>query len=373
MALFSVSPSLRSWVEIETPALRHNLGVVRSKIGPAPQILAVVKANAYGHGVGPVVRTLAGDATLFGVANLCEAREVAAVGSGRDVMLLSPCLPAERGEAVEAGFIVTVSSAAEAREFGQRGAVRVNFKIDTGMGRAGAWRDEALAELRQISTVRGLTVHSVSTHLPSSDEDADFTAWQLGEFERLTADLHAICPDALVHSLNSAGILRFPAHAAGCVRAGLVLYGVSPVPEFQHELRSTLEWKTRVTLVKSLPAGAGVSYGRTFIAERPVRTALLAIGYADGFPRQVSGRGVAVLLNGQRCPLLGRVTMDQIVVDISAAGDVSPGDEAVVIGRQGSGEITVNELAAAADTIAWDIFTGIKSRVGRVYPVMEPS
>lgn len=356
---------MRSWAEVDPGALRHNLSLVRRMVGSHPEILAVVKANAYGHGTGPVVKALSGDVAVFGVANFTEARAVRAANTGHDVMLLSPCLPAEREEAVKEGLIVTVSSAGEAAGFAASGPVRVNFKVDTGMGRVGAWWREAGHELEKMPA--GVEIHSISTHLPSSDEDEKFTRDQLGEFSRLVEALRKLAPGAKIHSLNSAGIMKFPEHAAGIVRAGLILYGSSPLPEIAAQCQPALTWKTRVTLVRELPAGAGVSYGRTFIAPRPMRTAVLAVGYADGFPRQVSGHGAAVLVGGKKCPLLGRVTMDQIVVDISEVSSVSPGDEVVLIGCQGEETITAEDLAAQAGTISWHIFTGINSRVARVY------
>jgi len=365
MTRFSASPTLRSWAEVDPDALRHNLSLVRRIVGPHPEILAVVKANAYGHGTEPVVKALSGDVAVFGVANLTEARAVRAANIGRDVMLLSPCLPAEREEAVKEGLIVTVSSAEEAAGFAACGQARVNFKVDTGMSRVGALWEHAGLELEQMPA--GVVIHSISTHLPSSDEDENFTRSQLEGFSKLVETLKTSAPGAKIHSLNSAGIMRFPEHAGDMVRAGLILYGSSPLPDIAAQCRPVLTWKTRVTLVRELPAGAGVCYGRTYIAPRPMRIAVLAVGYADGFPRQVSGRGAAVLVGGKKCAVLGRVTMDQLVVDISELDSVSPGDEAVLIGSQGDGIITAEELAAQAGTISWHIFTAINSRVVRVY------
>ena len=370
MLRFSVTPTMRSWAEVDPEAIRHNLALVRRTIGAGPEILAVVKANAYGHGTEAVVRALAHDVGIFGVANIPEARSVQAAGSGRDIMLLSPCLPAERAEAVREGFVVTVSSAEEAAHYAASGRVRVNFKVDTGMGRVGVWWKDAQREL--LALPPGVQVHSLSTHLPSSDDDEEFTAEQLAGFEKLAATLRPMAPGAKIHSLNSAGIMRFPHHAADIVRAGLILYGSSPLPEIACLCRPALTWKTRVSLVRELPGGTGVCYGRTFLTPHPLRTAVLAAGYADGYPRQVSGRGASVLVGGTKCPVLGRVTMDQIVVDISSAGNVQPGDEAVLIGTQGGARITAEELAEQAGTISWHIFTGIKSRVARVYGDERP-
>jgi alanine racemase len=368
MPSFSVSPVFRTWAEIDPSALRHNLSVVRARVGAAPGILAVVKANAYGHGAVEVVKALADQVRIFGVANIAEADEVESVGTGREVMILSPCLPAEYREAVERGFVVTVSSAAEAAALAAIGPARINFKVDTGMGRAGVWWEHAESELRGIAGLAGITVHSLSTHLPAPDEDEEFTRSQLEHFRGLTGVLRGGAAGVLVHSLNSAGILRFPEFAGDIVRAGLVLYGVSPVPDYQDLLRPALAWKSRVTLVRDLPKGAGVSYGRTFIAPKDLRIGLLAIGYADGYPRHLSGRGASVLIGGKACPILGRVTMDQVVVDLSASPETLSGDEVVLVGRQGRAEITATELAARAGTISWDLLTGISNRVVRIFP-----
>ena len=366
MPSFFVSPALRSWVEVDPGALRLNLAFVRRAIGPKPEILAVIKANAYGHGIVEAARALAHDVAVFGVANLSEAQAILGAETGRQVMLLSPCLPSEREAAVAAGLIVTVSSADEAESFAACGRATVNFKVDTGMGRVGFVGGSAAREIARIAG--RVNIHSISTHLPCSDEDEPFTRAQLENFSRMAGAFRALAPGVKIHSLNSAGLLRFPEHAEDIVRAGLVLYGISPLAEFQNAVRPALAWKTRVTLVKDLPAGTGVCYGRTYITSRPTRSAVLALGYADGFPRQASGKGAGVLIRGTRCPLIGRVTMDQIVVDVGGAGDVEAGDEAVIIGTQGGESITAEELAAQADTIAWDILTGIKGRVARVYP-----
>jgi alanine racemase len=363
----AVADDVRTWAEIDLDAIRHNIGVVRSRIGPEAEILAVVKADAYGHGVGPVARALAPEAEIFGVANLKEARDVAALGTGRDIMLLSACLPAERHSAVEEKFIVTVSGAEEAAAFAECGPARINFKIDTGMGRIGCSADSALEALRAVREMRGLEVHSISTHLPSADEDFVFTDRQLEEFARLKNQIREIFPGAKTHALNSAGILTRQVERGEIVRPGLMLYGESPVPPMQQELRPALAWKARVAMVREVAKGDSISYGRTFIAPERMRVAVLALGYADGFPRQASGNGASVLLNGKPCRLLGRVTMDQIVVDVSASPEVRVGDAATLVGKDGDHKIAATDLATRAGTIAWDVFTGIGQRVRRFH------
>jgi alanine racemase len=200
-----------------------------------------------------------------------------------------------------------------------------------------------------------------------ADEDAEYTFAQLDRFAKLAATLRPIAPQARIHALNSAGILGFPAHAHDLVRPGLMLYGSAYPPEFQSLLRPALTWKARVLLVRDVGPHRSVSYGRTFITPHAMRIATLAIGYADGFPRQTSGRGAHVLVGGRRCRVLGRVTMDQILAEVTSLARVEVGDEAVLIGEQGGERILAKELADKAGTIAWDIFTGIGNRTRRFY------
>ena len=362
--------AFRSWAEIDTAALRHNARIARERAGTAAALLAVVKANAYGHGLAGVAEALAGDAQLFGVANLREAIQAREV-IPQPVLIMGPALPAERAEIVARRFIASVSSSAEAAEFSEvaRGqSVAVNCTVDTGMGRMGMHESDAVPEVKRIAELPNVRIHSISTHLPAGDEDAEFTRTQLSRFDALMARIRSEMPgDYLIHALPSAGVISFSDSAYDAVRAGLMLYGISPMPEFQKTLRPALTLKARVVLVRDLPAGASISYGRTFITQRPIRVATLGVGYADGLPRAISNRGAAVLIGGQRCAVLGRVTMDLTVVDVTHLPEVQAGDEVVLIGRQGREEILATEVAKRASTIAWEIFTGIGTRVARVY------
>lgn len=361
----------RSWAQIDLSAIRHNATVARDLLGPAVKFMAVVKANAYGHGALPVVRALRGLADMWGVANLTEAREIASEVAPGSILILGPALPEERAAIAAEGFIPSVSSLEEARLFaslagGKRLAVHV--VVDTGMGRIGVWQDEAVSIVQEIARIPELEITGLASHLPVADEDDAFTREQLARFHELGAKLRgAGLPIPLVHVENSAGILGYPAQTGDLVRAGLLLYGSAPLPEWQPKLKPALAWKTRVTLVREVGAGRGVSYGRTFITPRPMRLATLAVGYADGFQRHLTHQDAEVLIGGQRCPMLGRVTMDQIVVDISEVSGVEAGAEVVILGRQGDQEILAAELAQKSGTIAWEIFTGIGRRVVRVY------
>ncbi|MFL6584525.1 MAG: alanine racemase [Chthoniobacterales bacterium] len=361
----------RTWAEIDLEALRHNAHVARQRVGPGVALLAVIKANAYGHGLAQIAKALASEAELFGVANLGEALETQRAIADRPVLILGPAFPAERPEIVAHGFIASVSSAEEAAAFAaeaRQKTVQLNLVIDTGMGRMGCAEDAAVETVRKIMALRAVTLHSISTHLPVADEDEPFTRQELTRFESLVEAVRASAPGGYkVHALLSAGVLGFNETPFDIVRAGLMLYGISPLPRRQDLLRPVLSLKSRVVLLRDLPAGATISYGRTFTTPRAMRVATIGVGYADGYPRALSNRGAVVLIRGRRCAVLGRVTMDLIVVDVSHVGGVKPGDEAVLIGRQGDNEILASEIAERASTIPWEIFTGIGTRVRRVY------
>ena len=360
----------RCWAEISLDALRHNAAVARRLAGSGAALLAVIKANGYGHGLQAVARALAEDAELFGVANLKEAIE-ARGAVPHPLLIMGPALPSERAEIARHGFVPSISSAEEAHAFSQAAVdvpVQLNCKIDTGMGRMGILEADALATIKRIAALPNVTIHSVSTHLPSADDDASYTHEQLSRFAALLARIRIEVPGAYaVHALPSAGVIGFSASAYNIVRAGLMLYGISPMRDQQHLLQPVMTLKARVALVRDLPAGSSVSYGRTFTTQRPSRIATLSIGYADGLPRSVSGRDAAVLVRGRRCPIVGRVTMDLTNADVTAVPGVEAADEVVVIGRQAGEAITAFEVADRASTIPWEIFTGIGSRVTRVY------
>ena len=366
-----MTDELRCWAEIDLAALRHNVKLVRKKIGANAGIMAIIKADGYGHGMEEIARELNRRVEIFGVANVEEGLRLRRALPSAKVFLLGPALAEERETIVHEGFIPSVSSAEEGVGFSKltRGKrVPVHLVIDTGMGRIGVWQEEARAVLEALTALPNITVAGIASHLPVADEDDEFTARQLAGFKSLLDQLKPLAPpNPACHVLNSAGIIRFPEYAFDLVRPGLMLYGSSPIPEFQPELKPVMSVKTRVTLVRNIGPGRGISYGRTFVSRQPMKVATLPIGYADGFSRHLSHAGTCVLIGGNRCDVLGRVTMDQIVVDVSKAGRVEPGDEAAIIGSQGNEEILAVELAKKAGTISWDIFTGIKRRVKRVF------
>ena len=361
-----MNETYRCWAEIDRGALRHNARFLRERIGPA-EMLMVVKANAYGFGMVGVAQALAEDAQLFGVANLEEAMTLRAA-LPHPIIILGPAVPQERSTIVERGFIPTVSTFEEAGDFSRLGSTAINLKIDTGMGRMGVVEHDARAVFKKVAALPNISIHSVSTHMPVANEDAAYTRDEIVRFHEIVKQIRADVPGPYkAHVLQSAGMLAFNKTPFDVVRAGVALYGISPLPEFQKLLRPVMTWKTRIGLVRDMPKGASISYGRTFITPKPMRVATLTAGYADGYPRHLSNVGAAMLVRGKRCALLGRVTMDLMMIDVSELEDVEAGDEVVLMGQQGNEEVCCAELAERAGTITWEITTRIGARVRRVY------
>jgi alanine racemase len=361
----------RCWAEIDTEAMRSNLRTIRTMVADGVRLVAIVKADAYGHGLAEIAPRLDRDVDLFGVANLSEARTIRSSGARAPVLILGPALPEERQAIIDEAFIPTVSTVEEAAGYAECASraeqVPIHFVVDTGMGRIGSSEEEAEQVFRAACAMPQLRVAALSSHLPVADEDERYTAQQLQRFRALAASLS---PDEQpVTILNSAGVMRFGLGATpgDLVRVGLSVYGVSPLSEFQAKFRPAMTLKTRVVLVRSLGPGRSISYGRTFVTSGEMKVATLCAGYGDGIDRHLSGREADVLIHGRRCRILGRVTMDQVVIDVTHLEQVGLGDEVILIGRQGNEEILASELASKAGTIAWEIFTGITKRVGRIY------
>jgi alanine racemase len=360
----------RSWVEISSTALKHNLSTIRRNVPKRTGILAVVKANAYGHGVEWIARqsTLNG-VSWFGVANVVEALELRQFRRREPIILLSAVLPAEMPEAVRNDFVIAISSLEEAQRLARvarklHRKARVHFAVDIGMGRLGMWHEEAVAHLTAISLLDDLHLEGIFTHFPCADDDPPMTRHQWRDFDRVCSEF----PQLLVHAANSPALLsKNPLlKNSKLVRAGIALYGAGPTRASEKLLRPLLTWKSRITHIDHVPAGRTISYGSTYRLKRPETHAIVSVGYADGYHRLLSNKA-DVLINGKRCPIRGRVTMDQIIVDASHAGPIQIGDEVVLIGKQGREEITANELATLAQTISYEIFTSIGKRVTRYY------
>ncbi|KAB2640743.1 MAG: alanine racemase [Verrucomicrobia bacterium] len=363
---FPVSPP-RAWAEIDLAALRSNLAVARQACGL--NLMAVVKAGAYGHGLEEIARCLASEnLAFFGVANVREARQIRHAGVATRIYLLGPTWSEERAEIVARDWTPCISSLTEAREFDGLAAARglrfkVHLTVDTGMGRGGFVCDDLPATLAALEQLEWLDIEGIGSHLPAADEDEPFTRLQMARFDAIINDLGGAARFRWRHLSNSAGILGYPTGLCNLARPGLMLYGISPLPGFQAALRNVMTLKSRITLLRTLPAGHGVSYGRSFVTSRPTRVATIGIGYGDGYPRQASGRGAEVWISGRNFPILGRVTMDQVMVDVSACATISEGDEVELFGPH----LPVAELARQAHTVVWEILSGITPRVMRCY------
>ncbi len=360
------------WVEVDLDAIAHNIIRLREIIGRRTRLLAVVKANAYGHGAIPVAKTaIEAGAEYLGVISLDEGIEL------REANIKVPALimgytPAERAEEV---VKYNLTSTVTTEEFGvalSRFAVerkltaRVHIKVNTGMNRFGLPPVEAIELAHFLRTLPKLKVEGLCTHLATADEvDKSFAKQQFQLFLQVAQSLPWI---PLRHVANSAALLDMPEMALDLVRPGISLYGYRPSP-FSHraiQLKPALSLKSHVVHLHWLAPGDGVSYGRTWVAQRPTRVALAPCGYSHGLPRALSNRGL-VLIRGRRTPILGRVCMDQCVVDVTSIPDVQIGDEVVIIGRQGEEEINADEVAQLSETITYEILCGISARVPRIY------
>ncbi|MDB4508189.1 alanine racemase [Akkermansiaceae bacterium] len=356
----------RSWAEIDFSAMRENLAVVR-RHATGKEIMIVIKADAYGHGMIETARVMKSENPLFfGVANASEARRLYEAGIKTTPYILGATLPAEREEIVARGWTPCLCSLDEIIHFDQlshEAPVKAHLAIDTGMGRGGFLPDQIPQALEALKNAKGIQLTGIGSHLPVADEDQEFTQGQFELFDSLVEEIQTQFTDKLtIHLSNSAGLLDYQSRTTNLVRPGLMLYGISPSPTHQAELRPVMTLKTRVSLIHELPKGHGVSYGRT-VLQRDTRAAVLGIGYGDGYPRSLSDQNTEMLINGKRCPLLGRVTMDQIIVDVTDLPNCQSGDEAILFGE----ELLLSELAKKAGTIPWELFTQVMPRVERLY------
>jgi alanine racemase len=359
--------------EISLPALRHNLLEVARRVSHST-ILAVVKANAYGHGMVAVSRALlAAGVSRLGVASVEEGVELREAGITAPILVMAGTVPEELQALFDYRLtpvlpsVESVNATARLVPAGV-GPLPVHAKVDTGMGRLGMSPQE-IQSLFQEGWPSQLRFEGLMSHLAKADdEDEQATKEQLARFRKIQEQLKllgVVVP--IAHVAGSAGILRFPDSHLDMVRPGLMLYGYAPGPAPAKELRPALTWKAQVLQVKRVVPGQAVSYGGTFVASRPTTLAILGVGYADGYHRALSNRG-RVLLHGQIAPVVGRVCMDLTVVDITAVKSVRPGDEAVLLGgNQGNEQITADDLATLLDTISYEVLTQIGRRVTRVY------
>ena len=377
----SKHPPRATWLEISRSALTNNVRQLRRRLAHSTRLMAVIKANAYGHGAAETSRILQhAGVDRFAVATLMEAVELRAAGIERPILVLGYTPAWQAAEALAHDITLTVldleTAAALSQEAATQGtALQVHVKVNTGMNRLGVRPDAAPAFITALRDLPGLAVEGIFTHFATSDEtDKQHADVQFASFQQLLAILerNRIRPP-LAHAANSAALLTMPYAHLDMVRSGIALYGLDPDREqcvLPPGFQPALAWKALVTQVADLAPGEAVSYGREFIAERTMRVAVLPVGYADGFPRRPYTWG-DVLLHGRPAPILGRVCMDQTVVDVTAieavVGPVRLGDEAVLIGCQGEAALSAEAASQRVGTNNYDTVSRILARVPRLY------
>lgn len=362
-----------SWVEVDLAAVRANVHAMRAALTPGAELIAVVKADAYGHGAAAVARAaLAEGVRHFAVIHAREALELRAALPTAEILLMGPTAPTFAAPAISERITLAVVDLEHARALDAAagaagGRLAVHAKVDTGMGRLGFHWETAVADAAALCSLPHLEVTGVFTHFARVEGGADDPARrQMERFLPIAAAFEARARRRLLrHASNSAAFLRHPDWDLEAVRPGIALYGyLPPEPRPRFRVRPVLRWKTRVLQVRRVPAGFPVGYDSTYVTPAPTTLALLGVGYSDGYPRALSGRGV-VLIGGRRCPLRGRVSMNWIAADAGPDARIAVGDEAVLIGRQGTAEIGADELARLADTISYELLTNQRAAVRR--------
>lgn len=372
-------------VEVDLGALARNVRALKGLLSGTTRLMAVVKANAYGHGAVPVARTaLASGADFLAVARISEAAELRKGGIDAPVLMFGVALPGHTAYMADHGIRASITDMAAAKILSQRlktegKILKVHIKVDTGMGRLGlvheaisaAPSSRAVDHILAIRAMDGLEVEGVYTHLSKADEtDKTHTQEQIRRFNRMIAQLaqKGFTP-RICHAANSAGIIDLPESHFDMVRPGIAMYGLWPsdqVDRSRVSLAPVMGIRSRLIQVKQVPKGFDVSYGATHVTSRPTTIATVPIGYADGYSRLLSNRG-EMLVRGQRAKITGRVCMDFTMIDVGHIPDAAPGDEVVIIGRQGDQEILADHIAAHMNTINYEVTAGLTGRMSCRY------
>jgi len=364
------------WIDVDLASLGANLKAVRAAIGPSVNILAVVKANAYGHGMVQVAKAMEeAEISYFGVASLEEALRLREAGVRTSILVFGHVYPHEVHLALERDITLTISDFThaafiheEAHRLGQK--AKVHIDVDTGMGRLGIPYRLAKEEIIRIAHIPTLKIEGIYTHFPAAEETKDlFTDEQLNIFNKLIADLGKEGIYIPVrHAANSAGLINYANARLTMVRPGLILYGLYPDRRLRKsvKLKPVLSLRARVALVKELKVGSSVSYGREYIAPRDTVIGVIPVGYGHGYPFSASGKA-EVLYKGKRYPVAGRVSMDYTMVDFGPASKVCVGDTVTFIGKDNDKEISAHEVADWASTIPYEIVTRLSASIPRNY------
>ncbi len=367
---------LITWAEIDLDAIADNVRAMQRHVGDRVGIFAVVKANAYGHGAVQVARAaLEAGAARLAVHRAIEGAALRRAGIEAPILVMGYTPPAAADLVARwrlTPALITTEFAQALSTLGQANGrpIPVHIKVDTGMSRFGLQPDEVVDFATQIRRLPGLEIEGIFTHFATADAADPFYALkQLETFNQVLDAVHeAGISTPLVHAANSAAAMKLPrAHFDG-VRMGIAMYGLRPSDEWPpvFALHPALALKGHVGRIRVLPAGAGIGYGRTYVTQHPTRVALVQVGYGDGFHRILSNQG-QVLIHGRRAPIVGRVSMDQIVIDVDSIPDVRQDEEVVLIGKQGDAELNAEEVARLAGTINYEVTTSLLPRVTRVY------
>ena len=362
--------------EVDLGALAYNYHQLRRFAPASVKFLAVVKADAYGHGAIPVSKKLEElNADFLGVARVQEGVELRNGGITKPILVLSGIYQEEVEEVLAYKltpmvYRLEIAEALSAAASRRGNKIPVHLKVDTGMGRIGVLAEEAPAFVDRVRKFENLEIEGIASHLSTADEgDSAFAAEQLERFSRTIEEMRRLAIDPpFCHIANSAALVNLPAAHFTLVRPGIMLYGSYPAPSLKDKvsLRQVMSWKSRIADIKKLPAGYPISYGRTFITQRPSLIAAIPVGYADGYHRLFSNRG-EVLIKGMRAPVVGRVCMDWTMVDVTAITGVEVGDEVVLMGSQSGQEITPAEMGGWIGTISYEILCSVGKRVSRIY------
>jgi len=381
-----------TWAEIDLKALRFNLRQIRKQttffrtkrtgvphsrgISRRSGILAVIKADAYGHGMLKVASVLNREGVdIFGVSDIAEGILLRKNGIKRPILLFESTLPSLARDILEYNLTPTVCTLTLASSLNTHAKrmnrkVDIHVKVDTGMGRLGIWHQDARNFLGQVRKYPHLSVRGLYTHFPLADTNPRFTRKQIMDFSQLIKGLNKEgLSVSHLHAANSAGLMGHSTPFLNLARPGLMLYGLYPDERLKKKitLKPAMSVKCRIIFLKKVSRGRGISYGHTFIAPRDMTVATLPIGYSDGYLRALSSKA-SVLINGKRCPVLGRVTMDQIIVDVSHVPAAKLGTTVVILGQQKKQKISADELALHAGTINYEIVCSLGNRLPRIYP-----
>ncbi|MDR2252024.1 MAG: alanine racemase [Endomicrobium sp.] len=364
-----------TWVEIDKSDFHFNLKKIKEYLAKDTKVMAVVKANAYGHGgIALAKEAQAVGLQWLAVSSIEEGIQLREAGIKANILILGNIFPFEKFQIVIAHSLTptisTINGFMALEELAVKINKRINFhlQVDTGMGWIGALPEAAYPLLQKIAQSGEVCMTGMYTHFAVADTDPVFTKMQLDVFTKIVKFSKVnLGLRFIAHSANSAALFKYKRSHLDMVRPGLSLYGLNP---FKHsdrflKLKPVLSWKTKITFLKKVPAGFCVSYGRTFVTSKTSIIATLPVGYADGLNRLLSNRG-DVLVGGKRCPIVGRIAMDMTMVDVSDVKGVSLGDEVVIIGTQGSEQIKIDELAKLQDTINYEVTCSISSRVPRI-------